>query len=151
MARLNSRNMLRALAEHSIIPVINALGLSSVFSPYWKLCLHVLILCVDDYGHPCQILADLLTLKEHLGDLSGRKIAFVGDCRNNVTYDLCRAAAIGGFDIAVGSPLDKDFELEPGILEVNSLRSERPTALDSSVIWLKRFSQLLVCGSAAAF
>lgn len=76
-ARVKSRNEVRALAEVSTIPVINAL---------------------DDYGHPMQMLADLQTIIEHKGSLDGITMAYFGDLENNVTYDLMRTAALMGYN-----------------------------------------------------
>jgi ornithine carbamoyltransferase len=70
------------LASAATIPVINAL---------------------TDGHHPCQSLADLLTILEHKGTLSGIKIAYLGD-GNNVAVSLVQAAALAGASIAVGSP-----------------------------------------------
>jgi ornithine carbamoyltransferase len=77
-ARVKSRNGLRALAAVSTIPVINAL---------------------DDYGHPMQMLADLLTVIEHKGSYEDITMAFLGDLENNVTYDLMRLAALMGYHL----------------------------------------------------
>lgn len=76
-ARVKSRKSLRALAQVSSIPVINAL---------------------DDYAHPMQMLADLLTIIEHKGSYKGITLAYFGDVENNVTYDLMRLAALMGFN-----------------------------------------------------
>ncbi len=70
------------MAEHASIPVINALS---------------------DHEHPCQALADVLTVKERFGSFDGVKIAFVGD-GNNVAHSLLLAAASVGANITVGSP-----------------------------------------------
>jgi ornithine carbamoyltransferase len=74
--------MLEELAEHSDVPVINMLT-----------SLH----------HPCQALADLLTLREAYGVLSGVKVAYVGD-GNNVARSLATLGLLAGMDVAVASP-----------------------------------------------
>jgi ornithine carbamoyltransferase len=71
------------LAEFSGIPVYNGL--------------------TDDY-HPTQALADLLTLEEHTGTLKGRRVAYVGDGRNNVATSLMLGCAMLGVHIAVVCP-----------------------------------------------
>jgi len=76
-ARVKSRKAVRALAQVSTVPVINAL---------------------DDYGHPMQMLADLQTIIEHKGGWKGLTMAYFGDLENNVTYDLMRLAAVMGFN-----------------------------------------------------
>eukprot|EP01062_Namystynia_karyoxenos_P005411 TRINITY_DN11899_c0_g1_i1.p1 TRINITY_DN11899_c0_g1~~TRINITY_DN11899_c0_g1_i1.p1 ORF type:complete len:363 (+),score=155.10 TRINITY_DN11899_c0_g1_i1:160-1089(+) len=76
-ARVRSRKAVRGLAEVSSIPVINAL---------------------DDYAHPMQMLADLLTIVEHKGGWQGITMAYFGDLENNMTYDLMRTAALMGFN-----------------------------------------------------
>jgi ornithine carbamoyltransferase len=58
---------------------------------------------LSDDGHPCQALADMLTLRQHLGDLVGRTIAYVGDA-NNVCRSLVLAAALVGMRARVASP-----------------------------------------------
>ena len=70
------------LAEHSTVPVINALS---------------------DKHHPCQAAADLMTIKEKFDDLGSVKIAYVGD-GNNVLHDLMLGAAIVGSDITWATP-----------------------------------------------
>ena len=70
-------------AHYSNIPTINAL---------------------TDDEHPCQILADLLTIQEKLGGWEGRKIAFVGDGFSNMTRSWMWAAKRLGFELAVASP-----------------------------------------------
>jgi len=71
-----------ALAEGASIPVINAL---------------------DDLEHPCQAVADLMTLNEKKGVLKGKKLAYVGDS-NNVCNSLLLACAVIGMDMSVASP-----------------------------------------------
>ncbi len=70
------------MAQHACIPVINALS---------------------DAEHPCQAMADMLTLQEHFGELRGLRLAYVGD-GNNVAHSLMLAAASLGVSIAVGTP-----------------------------------------------
>ena len=70
-------------ADYSKLPVINAL---------------------TDDEHPCQILADLLTVREKLGGWEGKKVAFVGDGFSNMTRSWMWAAERLGFDLAVASP-----------------------------------------------
>jgi ornithine carbamoyltransferase len=70
------------LAEHASVPVINGLS---------------------DQEHPCQALADLLTVREHRGALSGLRLAWVGD-GNNVCNSLMLAAAKTGMRVAVACP-----------------------------------------------
>jgi ornithine carbamoyltransferase len=64
--------------------------------------LHV-VNALSDEQHPCQAIADALTLQEHLGPLRGRTIAYVGD-GNNVAASLAHAAAMLGADLHVASP-----------------------------------------------
>jgi ornithine carbamoyltransferase len=71
------------MAEYASIPVINALS---------------------DHEHPCQALADFLTIKEEFGDLTKVKLAYVGD-GNNVAHSLLLAAASVGATIAVATPV----------------------------------------------
>jgi ornithine carbamoyltransferase len=69
---------------------------------------------LSDQEHPCQALADFLTLKEHWGRLAGRTIAFVGD-GNNVATSLAQAAVMLGVDINIASP--EGYELPPSVIE----------------------------------
>ncbi|MFD2255512.1 ornithine carbamoyltransferase [Luteolibacter algae] len=70
-------------ADYSKLPVINAL---------------------TDDEHPCQILADLLTVQEKIGGWEGKKFAFVGDGFSNMTRSWMWAAKILGFELCVASP-----------------------------------------------
>ncbi len=80
------------MATHASIPVINALS---------------------ELEHPCQALADMLTLQEHFGDLRNVRLAYVGD-GNNVAHSLMLAAASLGATISVGTP--KGYEPSEAIL-----------------------------------
>lgn len=88
MARTFKHRTVAELARHSHVPVINGLS---------------------DLEHPCQILADLLTILEHKGTLTGLKFAFVGDGDNNVTHSLALASGILGIHFSVASP--KGYEM----------------------------------------
>lgn len=82
MARVFEHATLEVLAEHAAIPIVNGLS---------------------DYTHPCQILADILTMQEHKGNLAGRKLAYVGD-GYNVANSLLFGAGKLGYHMAVGCP-----------------------------------------------
>jgi ornithine carbamoyltransferase len=69
---------------------------------------------LSDTAHPCQALADLLTVREHFGDIEGRRIAYVGD-GNNVTASLAYAAALSGVELAVASP--EGYELDSHVVD----------------------------------
>ncbi len=68
---------------------------------------------LSDRAHPCQALADLLTLREHYGRLEGLRVAFVGD-GNNVAASLAFGAALSGVELAVASP--DGYELDPEVV-----------------------------------
>lgn len=92
MARVFAHSDVATLAEYSEVPVINGLS---------------------DYSHPCQGLADLLTIVEEKGrDLRGMKLAFVGD-RNNVATSLLFGASKLGMDFAIAGP--PGYELPAGV------------------------------------
>ena len=82
VARIHSHDDLVALAADADVPVINALSA-------WE--------------HPCQALADLVTLKEQLGSLVGRILAYVGD-GNNVCHSLLLGGAAVGLHVNVATP-----------------------------------------------
>ena len=88
--------MLTELAEHSAVPVINMLTARH---------------------HPCQALADLLTLREAYGSLEGLQVAYVGD-GNNVARSLATLGSLAGVQVAVASPpgyaLEADLDLPDG-------------------------------------
>ena len=84
MIRTFKHSDVEDLAKYGSIPVINGL---------------------TDDQHPTQMLADLLTIKEHKGDLKGLKLCYVGD-GNNVANSLLQACAKAGMDVAIGSPAD---------------------------------------------
>ena len=69
---------------------------------------------LSDRAHPCQALADLLTLREHFGALEGRRITYVGD-GNNVAASLAFGAALAGVEVTVASP--PGYELDEDVAE----------------------------------
>ena len=83
--RTGPHRTVEELAEHSDVPVVNMLTAEH---------------------HPCQALADLLTLRERFGDLRGLKLAYVGD-GNNVANSLMLLGAAAGMEVAVATPEDR--------------------------------------------
>ena len=75
-------------------------------------CLHV-INALTDEQHPCQALADMMTLREHWGDCRGRTLAYIGD-GNNVATSLVHAAPMLGITVHVASP--KGYELPDAVV-----------------------------------
>src|SRR5919106_5776126 len=69
---------------------------------------------LSDRAHPCQALADVLTLRERLGSLDGRRVVFVGD-GNNVAASLAFASALCGIELSVVSP--PGYELDEDVVE----------------------------------
>src|SRR5438552_4534571 len=94
--RSDADETVQELAAHSAIPVINMLSPSH---------------------HPCQALADLLTLREAYGSLAGVRVAYIGD-GNNVARSLAVLGTLAGIDVAVASPpgyaLEADLRLPAG-------------------------------------
>ena len=94
--RARSHEVVEQLAATSEVPVINAL------TP-----LH----------HPCQALADLLTIRERFGELDGVKVAYVGD-GNNVARSLAIVGRTAGLDVRVATP--PGYALEPGLAALDT-------------------------------
>jgi ornithine carbamoyltransferase len=69
---------------------------------------------LSDVAHPCQALADLLTIREHFGGLEGRRLAFIGD-GNNVAASLAFGAALSGLEVVVASP--DGYELDATVVD----------------------------------
>ncbi len=93
MIRTYGQEIVEELALHSSIPVINGL---------------------TDLYHPCQVMADLMTVIEHKGGYKGLKFSWVGD-GNNMANTWIEAAAIFGFDLALACP--KDYQPDGKVLE----------------------------------
>ena len=101
MARVFDHKDVVELAEYSRVPVINGLS--------------------DDY-HPCQALADILTIRENFGRLPGLKLAFVGD-GNNVAASVALACAHFGVDFSIATP--EGYEMKAPIREQAHAIAER--------------------------
>ncbi len=82
MARVYGHEVLEEMAAHASIPVINGLS---------------------DALHPCQVLADLQTIREHFGDLAGRHLCYVGD-GNNMAHSLMIGCAMAAMDVTIVAP-----------------------------------------------
>jgi len=92
VARTFSHQALEVMGSHSSVPVINALS---------------------DLEHPCQALADMLTIYEKKGELQGLTLAYVGD-GNNVANSLLLAAALVGMDFRIAAPAG--YQIQDAIL-----------------------------------
>ena len=80
--RCFGHSQIKKFSEISNLPVINAL---------------------TDFSHPCQVVADLVTIKERFGDLKNKKIAWFGDC-NNVLQSWIEASVLLDFELNIGCP-----------------------------------------------
>jgi len=81
--RTFGQNLLETMAANSRVPVVNALS--------------------DDF-HPCQLLADLLTIREHLGSTQGKTIAYFGDISNNMAHSYALACVNAGMHVRLAGP-----------------------------------------------
>ena len=89
MIRAYQHSTIEELAQNATIPVINGLS---------------------DREHPCQLLADILTIREHFGENQDLRVAWVGD-GNNVCTSLVLSSALTGMAVTVASP--KGYEVSP--------------------------------------
>jgi len=92
-ARVFDHTLLARFADAVDIPIVNLLS---------------------DVAHPCQALADLLTLRETVGPLEGLRLAYLGD-GNNVAASLAFAAALSGIEFVIGTP--SEYELDADVVE----------------------------------
>lgn len=93
MARVFKHDTVVELAKYSSVPIINGLS---------------------DLEHPCQILADIMTIQEQKGKLRGLKLAYIGDGENNIPHSLALASGLLGIQFACGSP--KGYTMKPGVV-----------------------------------
>ncbi|NYF58486.1 ornithine carbamoyltransferase [Micromonospora purpureochromogenes] len=91
--RTHGDDRIAEVASHATVPVINAL--------------------TDGY-HPCQLLADLLTVREHCGGTQGRILAYVGDAANNLSHSYLLAGATAGMHVRVAGPAG--FQPDPDVV-----------------------------------
>jgi ornithine carbamoyltransferase len=91
--RTHAQSNLEQMAAHAGVPVINALS--------------------DDF-HPCQILADWLTVIEHKGRLAGLTVTYLGDGANNMGHSYVLGGATAGMHVRVGAPVG--YQPDPGIV-----------------------------------
>ncbi len=96
MARTYKHSDVEELAKYASIPVINAL---------------------TNFAHPCQILCDFMAMKEKGKDTEKMKLAYFGDCNNNVTHDLMYASAIMGCEMAVCCPKGEEYEPQKSVVQ----------------------------------
>jgi ornithine carbamoyltransferase len=99
MIRTFAHSDVEDLARYASIPVINGL---------------------TDFLHPCQVLADLLTIKEHLGGWDGKVVAWVGD-GNNMAHSWINAAGVLGFELRLACP--DGYDPDPLLLKHNQARA----------------------------
>ncbi len=91
--RTGDQSRIDAMAEHSGVPVVNAL---------------------TDQFHPCQLLADLQTIAERKGRLAGLRLAFLGDAASNMSHSFLLAGTTAGLHVNVSGP--DGFEPDPEIV-----------------------------------
>ena len=108
--RTFSQETVEELARWATVPVVNALS---------------------DEHHPCQALADLLTIVESFGSLAGRRVAFVGDGADNVAHSLLEVGALAGLNVTVACP--SDYQPDRQIL-ADACAVARTTEVDLAVV-----------------
>ncbi|MBF5033202.1 ornithine carbamoyltransferase [Micromonospora sp. ANENR4] len=91
--RTHGDDRIAEVAEHATVPVVNAL--------------------TDTY-HPCQLLADLLTVRERFGGTAGRIVTYVGDAANNMAHSYLLAGATAGMHVRIAGP--EGFQPDPEIV-----------------------------------
>lgn len=120
MARLFDHSQILELAQYAEVPVINGL---------------------TDYNHPCQIMADILTIREQRGNLDDLKVAYIGD-GNNIVHSWLRLAARLPLHLAVACP--EGYEPDPetvkisvdaGISEIDILSDPQKAVASADVVY----------------
>jgi ornithine carbamoyltransferase len=118
--RTYAQSRLEEMAEHAGVPVVNAL--------------------TDDF-HPCQLLADLLTVREHKQQLAGLTVAFVGDGASNMGSSWLLAGATAGMEVRISSPdgyqpdpqmVDEATRIADGTQGAVALEPDPPAAVDGA-------------------
>ncbi len=126
MARMGSHEDFVELANTSSVPVINAM---------------------TNFAHPCQILADLQTIREKKGSFDGLKLAYFGDSNNNVTHSLLYGCAIMGINISVCCPTGDEYEPMPEVLE----KAKSLAAASGSTVEVTHDAQAGVSGADVVY
>jgi ornithine carbamoyltransferase len=108
MIRTDDHGKIEELARHATVPVINGL---------------------TDRSHPCQIVADLLTIEEQGKALEGLEVAWLGD-GNNVLHSILEAAGLLGFNVRVGTP--QGYEPEAAFVDQARARGAVVTMTDDA-------------------
>ncbi|HEY9904850.1 MAG TPA: ornithine carbamoyltransferase [Candidatus Sericytochromatia bacterium] len=120
--RTFEQKQLETFAEYSQIPIINAL---------------------TDFEHPCQVLADLLTVRECFGELAGTTLTYLGD-GNNVAHSLLLGCALVGMNVRIASPpsyqpdsqvVEQARQIADGKTEVTITENPVAAAKDAQVIY----------------
>jgi ornithine carbamoyltransferase len=121
--RTSGQERLREMADHAGVPVINGL--------------------TDQY-HPCQVLADLQTIRQHKQQLAGLTLAYVGDGANNMAHSYLLGGALAGMHVRIGTP--PGFQPDPAVLtrahelanqsggSVQVLQEAKEAAADADVV-----------------
>ncbi|MFG1912868.1 ornithine carbamoyltransferase [Kribbella sp. NPDC048928] len=107
--RTFGQSRIEEMAAASSVPVVNAL---------------------TDEFHPCQILADLQTVRQHKGSTAGLKLVYLGDGANNMSHSYLLGGATAGMHVVVGSPAD--YQPDPAIL---ARAAEIAASTGGSVAW----------------
>jgi ornithine carbamoyltransferase len=118
--RTFGQDQLEAMADNAGVPVINAL--------------------TDSY-HPCQLLADLQTIRQHKAALAGLTLAYVGDGANNMAQSYALGAARAGLHVRIGAPAG--FHPDPAVLA----RAEKAAAASGGSVTLTSSAIEAVSGS----
>jgi len=92
--RTSGQERLQEMADHAGVPVINGL--------------------TDQY-HPCQVLADLQTIRQHKQQLAGLTLAYLGDGANNMAHSYLLGGSLAGMHVRIGAP--PDFQPDPVVIE----------------------------------
>lgn len=127
MVRISSHDALEELAHHSDIPVINAM---------------------TDQSHPCQIMADMMTIEEKLGAIAGKKIAWFGD-DNNVSKTYEQAAPIFDFEFVMATPFN-DVTAEDAAKDADVIVTDTWVSLGQDGKEIKKFEPYQVTGDIMA-
>lgn len=112
--RTGDEDQLNGLAEHATVPVVNMLS--------------------PDH-HPCQAIADLLTIQEALGELKGRVVTYVGD-GNNVARSLAIVGAIAGMEVRIAAPEGYQIDDTPATLFTDPVEAATGADVIYTDVWV---------------